>query len=156
MEEVFEGIRSAFSYNETSGDCNAVGLMSAVKVAFRAIEWTDSCVVGVLLFHVFVWCCIITFRNNSKMLTCLCGLLTIGIQSNTIINNFAREHWKSFSSRNYFDDNEILVRLLWTTPLLLTAFVVLVAALVNSAMQIRKSPRLIRIQRHVQQERKKC
>eukprot|EP01060_Flectonema_neradi_P016301 TRINITY_DN22901_c0_g1_i1.p1 TRINITY_DN22901_c0_g1~~TRINITY_DN22901_c0_g1_i1.p1 ORF type:complete len:158 (+),score=17.77 TRINITY_DN22901_c0_g1_i1:52-525(+) len=154
MEEVFEGIRSAFSYNETTGTCNAVGFMSAIRVALLAVQWTDPCILGFLVFHIFVWCCILAFRGNPKVLTCLCGLLTVGIQSHPHINLFARRHWKSISSRNYFDDNGIMIQLLWTTPLLLTAFVVLVIALVHSAMQIRKSPRFIRIQRHVQQERK--
>eukprot|EP01059_Diplonema_ambulator_P032997 TRINITY_DN6721_c3_g1_i1.p1 TRINITY_DN6721_c3_g1~~TRINITY_DN6721_c3_g1_i1.p1 ORF type:complete len:157 (+),score=31.21 TRINITY_DN6721_c3_g1_i1:686-1156(+) len=140
MEEVFEGVRAAFAYNTTTRVSNAVGLSAAITATIEAVDWQEPWLLYVLAVHVSLWISLILSRANPKALAVLGASIVTAVHSHTLLNTFAQKNWKSFSRRNYFDPDCVLIRIIWTTPLLITAFSVLVYALVDVTIQARNRP----------------
>lgn len=49
------------------------------------------------------------------------------------LNGLAAKHWRLFSTQNYFDEHGVFASALFSTPLLFTAFVILLMTLKGTA-----------------------
>ena len=148
MEEVFEGIRAAFSYNDATKEPTVLGISSALAATWHSVNWAEPWLSYVLLFHtcLALLCC--ANRRRPTVLVLVFACILVGVHLHPVINTLASRYWRSFAGRNYFDDSVVLVRLLWTLPQLLLAFSLLVFFLVDSAMSARsRFSRPFRLQR---------
>jgi hypothetical protein len=53
-------------------------------------------------------------------------LIVILVKSAEYLNQIAGEQWESFATQNYFDDRGIFIAIMFSSPLLLDSFIMLV------------------------------
>lgn len=55
-----------------------------------------------------------------------------GTRLSEIINTYLRHRWQEFSTQNYFDEHGIFMGVMWSGPLLILGFTMLVSGACNS------------------------
>ncbi|KAJ9462864.1 Transmembrane protein 18 [Diplonema papillatum] len=137
MEEVFEGVRSAFTYNTSLQTSNAVSVSAALRATVNAVDWSEQWLLYVFATHAAIWLLLFFLRGHPWVTATVAAVLVLTIRSYTLVNALAQQYWKDFAGRNYFEHSAVLVRIVWTVPLLFTAFVILVYSLVETTMVAR-------------------
>lgn len=109
------------------------GLISYLK----SIDWSERWLCGLLAFH--ATCLMLTLLttayhcSNSQIPIFLTFLLLV--YCSEYINTWAADHWRSFSSQQYFDSSGLFVSLIFSAPLMFNCMII-VAAWVWSTLKL--------------------
>lgn len=100
--------------------------------AFKAaINWSEYFIIGILSFHIAMAFLTFIILKHGEMKSRLSILVIISIlvQCAQTFNTWASTNWETFATQNYFDESGVFVTLVWSAPLLLITFVMLIAYL---------------------------
>ena len=122
-----EGVQAMFTEARTE--------MAKEYSAFTAaVDWEDTWITGLLAFHGTLWVVLILswfvgVGPNFKigfftLIAALCG-------SGSFLNSAAADNWEAFSGQNYFDERGVFMSVMWSVPLLVLLFVVLMTILID-------------------------
>ncbi|KAG8086601.1 hypothetical protein GUJ93_ZPchr0010g9113 [Zizania palustris] len=98
---------------------------------FHAIDWKEPWLICMLSFHAILLLVIIISRRNINFQLTFSALTFSGVFLAERINSLLGQHWKSFSSQNYFDSQGLFISVVWSGPLLLLTILILVNTLVT-------------------------
>lgn len=99
----------------------------------HAIDWSEQWLRVLAAFHVCVWLLVFfTRRINNVQIGLLLSILAL-VYSAEWINHICAQRWHHFSGQNYFDKRGVFFSVMFSTPLLIAAFVILINALRNAA-----------------------
>ncbi|KAG8046280.1 hypothetical protein GUJ93_ZPchr0008g12461 [Zizania palustris] len=98
---------------------------------FHAVDWKEPLLISMLSFHASLLLVTIISRRNVNFQLILSALTFSGVFLADRINIFLGQHWKSFSSQNYFDPQGLFISVIWSGPLLLITILILVNTLVT-------------------------
>lgn len=94
------------------------GLVENVQAFYAAVNWTESWIRGLLLFHVLMYVAAFVTRKRIKFqiaqFLILCGL----VRGAERANGYLASHWKEFSTQNYFDSRGVFLGTVWCGPLI--------------------------------------
>jgi len=100
--------------------------------AFKAaINWSEYFIISILSFHIAMAFLTFIILKHGEMKSRLSILVIISIlvQCTQTFNTWASSNWEKFATQNYFDESGVFVTLVWSAPLLLITFVMLIAYL---------------------------
>lgn len=60
------------------------------------------------------------------------AVVLVGVKSSEYMNTFLRNRWHTFSRQNYFDENGLFMGVMWSGPLLILGFSMLVSQTVRN------------------------
>jgi hypothetical protein len=107
----------------------------------NAIDWTETWIRGLLLFHVLLITLALTTRKVAPLqfvLFCLAsGITYLG----ETLNGLGSAHWERFSKQDYFDRRGVFFTAVVSGPLLLTTLIVLVNYLITCSQLLVKAKR---------------
>eukprot|EP00164_Ancoracysta_twista_P001807 GFYU01002373.1.p1 GENE.GFYU01002373.1~~GFYU01002373.1.p1 ORF type:complete len:147 (-),score=29.62 GFYU01002373.1:210-650(-) len=118
---------------------------------FSAVGWSEPWIIALCVFHILYFLTILAWRNNASMLTSLfivTGILTFSAE---YLNDYGSRNWRLFAKFNYFDSNGLFLSVMYSTPLLLNQFLIVVLTLRMCAqllVQVKKAE-------HAREKRKK-
>ncbi|KQJ94779.1 transmembrane protein 18 [Brachypodium distachyon] len=101
---------------------------------FHAVDWKEPWLIGMISFHAILLLVTIISRRNINFQLILSALTFSGVFLAERLNTFLGQHWKSFSSQNYFDPQGLFISVMWSGPLLLITILILVNTLVTLCM----------------------
>ncbi|KAI9302621.1 transmembrane protein 18-domain-containing protein [Cunninghamella echinulata] len=89
---------------------------------FQAIDWSQTWLIGLVIFHIVCFLLVIILRNKHTILSYYFFIL-LGLAALTQpLNQYGGNHWQSFASANYFDESGIFIVSLYAFPLILNGF----------------------------------
>ncbi|KAH3743767.1 transmembrane protein 18-like [Pelomyxa schiedti] len=115
-------------YNEAVEDGNK-SLVDAVWEFVDAVDWRESWIQLLVVFHVLVLVLVVITRRSTPwqcalfLITCVMAALA------QPINALAQEYWEAFTSYNYFDRSGFFISMTFTAPLLICCFICVVSPL---------------------------
>ncbi|KAI9318707.1 transmembrane protein 18-domain-containing protein [Dichotomocladium elegans] len=96
---------------------------------FRAIDWSQHWLQGLIAFHIVCFFTTIALRNHHNALSIfffiILGLAAMAHQ----LNNLGQQHWQKFASANYFDDQGLFIVSVYAFPLIFNGFFSLIFVL---------------------------
>lgn len=102
---------------------------SNIAPAFTsAIDWNEDWIRYLLAFHVILLVLTILFRKNVNFQTGIFFLITVLVSMSEYINAYCSEHWREFSSQDYFDKHGVFAGSVFAAPLLGIALFQLVSS----------------------------
>jgi hypothetical protein len=116
--------------------------MDAWKAFYHAVDWTETWIRSILLFHVILLSTVILFRNNANVQCFLFAAIFILVRGAEYLNTYASNHWTEFSRQNYFDKNGVFTGTVFAAPLLAIAFLQLINFLVLTSKALITAKRL--------------
>ncbi|XP_066971416.1 transmembrane protein 18 [Macrobrachium rosenbergii] len=84
----------------------------------RTIDWSEGWLLGLLVFHIFLTVFTVMTRNHHTTQAVLFVLLLLTVRSSEFINEYAAEHWQSFSRQQYFDSQGLFISVVFSMPVL--------------------------------------
>ncbi|CAO3633534.1 unnamed protein product [Cunninghamella echinulata] len=92
---------------------------------FQAIDWSQTWLTGLVIFHIICFLLVIILRNKHTALSYYFFIL-LGLAALTQpLNQYGGLYWESFASANYFDESGIFIVSLYAFPLILNGFITL-------------------------------
>ena len=111
--------------------------------AFRsAVDWSEGWIQGLLAFHVMLLMLVIVFRNNENVQTGLFVCICTALYFSERLNTYGAEHWREFSTQDYFDERGVFASVMYAGPLLCIGLIQLVNLLRVSSSLLIKSKRM--------------
>ncbi|XP_066364518.1 uncharacterized protein [Miscanthus floridulus] len=96
----------------------------------RAVDWTEPWLICLMAFHVVLLLTAVGFRRNANFQLFLLFLAYSGVYLAERMNRYLGEHWKSFTSRNYFDRSGVFISAVWSGPLIFISIVSVISSLI--------------------------
>jgi len=111
--------------------------------AFRAaVDWSEQWIQGLMAFHVVIFIMFLILRNNVDFQTALFLLICLLVGLSERINTFCAKNWQNFSKQNYFDEHGTFASTLFSGPLLVIGFAMLINFLRLTSSALIKAKRL--------------
>ncbi|KAK3284191.1 hypothetical protein CYMTET_8148 [Cymbomonas tetramitiformis] len=108
----------------------ATSVKQSFQAFLHAVDWTEPWLMALMCGHVFLFVFIIATRNHSNCQTFLFFLLLSLIYLSEPLNSFLSTHWQYFSSQAYFDRNGLFISAVFSGPLIIQLFIILVNSLI--------------------------
>jgi transmembrane protein 18 len=125
--------------------------------AFRsAITWTEPFILCIIAFHIVMFLITIyVSRYNQNLTPRLLVLVCIAfiVRTSEYTNDYARRHWQSFSTQNYFDHHGLFMSIMICGPLLINSFIMLCFFL-KEASQLLILVKKVQLQKQKQKQSK--
>ncbi|CAE7674492.1 TMEM18 [Symbiodinium microadriaticum] len=84
----------------------------------------------------------VIFRKNVNIQTGIFLLVTILVAMSEFLNSYCADHWREFSSQNYFDKRGVFAGSIFAAPLLIIALFQLINFLIMSSSALVTAKRL--------------
>lgn len=110
-----------------------LGFVAEFNKFIAAVDWSQRWLWGLGAYMGLLLVCIVIFRHNITVQVSLFGLCLAQILCAQPINSWARHHWKSFASANYFGEKGFFISIVLSVPSILLALVALVNLLIATA-----------------------
>ncbi|EES18284.1 hypothetical protein BDA96_09G156900 [Sorghum bicolor] len=101
-----------------------------LRAFIRAVDWTEPWLMCLMAFHVVLLLTAVGFRRNANFQLFLLFLAYSGVYLAEKMNRYLGEHWKSFTSRNYFDRSGVFISVVWSGPLIFISIVSVISSLI--------------------------
>jgi hypothetical protein len=101
-------------------------LMEHWSAFTSAINWRESLIVGILVFHAVMLVLVLTTRKSFGFQVFVFLFACLLVYTSEHINTAASLHWKSFATQNYFDKQGVFMGIFFNAPLLIILFVQMV------------------------------
>eukprot|EP00727_Mastigamoeba_balamuthi_P013585 m51a1_g885 hypothetical protein (157) ;mRNA; f:892407-893100 len=111
------------------------------------IGWREPWLEALVASHVLLALLLVATRSRSRVQVAAFFCIMGAALCAQWVNGWARGHWESFAQRPYFDATGGFISLVYTGPLLVHAFIVIVNLLVISGGLLVKVKRAQRAQR---------
>eukprot|EP01059_Diplonema_ambulator_P033098 TRINITY_DN6779_c0_g3_i1.p1 TRINITY_DN6779_c0_g3~~TRINITY_DN6779_c0_g3_i1.p1 ORF type:complete len:221 (+),score=39.45 TRINITY_DN6779_c0_g3_i1:59-664(+) len=101
---------------------------------YSAVDWNEwwiRCMGGVHAVLWGVWLCTVIFGSSSNFKIGFFGIVVLLTLSASYLNDYGSDHWKEFSTQNYFDANGTFLAVTWCFPMLLLLFFLLIQILLD-------------------------
>eukprot|EP00931_Biecheleriopsis_adriatica_P010405 TRINITY_DN111481_c0_g1_i1.p1 TRINITY_DN111481_c0_g1~~TRINITY_DN111481_c0_g1_i1.p1 ORF type:complete len:176 (+),score=39.58 TRINITY_DN111481_c0_g1_i1:75-602(+) len=109
----------------------------------HAIDWrTDTWIFGLLGLEFLIFLLIVLSRRSWERLAAIFMVNTAILAGAERLNKMASEHWKSFSSQDYFDTAGVFAAVIVGVPLLLCQFAIVCFLLREAASLVIKVKRM--------------
>ncbi|CAD6333726.1 unnamed protein product [Miscanthus lutarioriparius] len=95
-----------------------------------AVDWTEPWLMCLMAFHVVLLLTAVGFRRNANFQLFLLFLAYSGVYLAEKMNRYLGEHWKSFTSRNYFDRSGVFISVVWSGPLIFISIISVIISLI--------------------------
>lgn len=101
---------------------------SAVGFA-HAVDWTEPWIIGILAMHCVLLILACATRQSFEAQSVLFMLTLALCASAEWLNALGAAHWKEFASQDYFDEHGVFASAVFSAPLLLVAFTIMIFSL---------------------------
>ncbi|KAL4623919.1 transmembrane protein 18 [Arapaima gigas] len=98
--------------------------ITSVWTFLLSIDWSESWLMGLLLFHLFCFTVTLLTTRFYRLQICHFIILAALVYSAEYLNEMAAVHWRSFSKYQYFDSRGMFISLVFSAPLLLNTVVI--------------------------------
>ena len=122
--------QAAANYSGTEGSWGAV--YDAAMGFVAAVDWSEWWIVALLTTELLLAACVFTLRKHIDLQICFFGVMCGIVLCAQPINALGSQHWRSFSTQDYFDKNGFFVSFTISLPLLCIAVFQLAHALCSS------------------------
>jgi len=106
-------------------------LLNNWRAFSSAVNWNQSWIQAILIFHVVLFIVSIVTRNNQTFQTICFLVVMVILASLETLNSLGSVHWKSFSDQNYFDTRGVFAGVVVALPLVTLGFLQLVCMYVK-------------------------
>eukprot|EP00775_Hariotina_reticulata_P008072 gene8072-8267_t len=127
-DQIWQEIRQAIKLSNQTDS-----FWDNVKAFAHAVDWKERWIQGLLAAHAVVFLLVMVFRTNTTFLSIVFFALGGFVYFGENINSTAAQHWRQFSSQNYFDDHGVFYGALVAAPSLITLFTVLILILLQAS-----------------------
>ena len=154
-----EGIAESVLGDIMSGQQKPQGFLEHLDAFRHAITWSESFILGLLAFQVsMLVLTVIVSRKKAPFAARLSVMIFIAIVVRLAerLNGWGAQHWRSFSTQNYFDGRGVFISIMLCAPLMFDCLVMLLCFLWEASqllVQV-KTEQLKRKQRQERQEKK--
>eukprot|EP01111_Echinosteliopsis_oligospora_P013817 TRINITY_DN5050_c0_g1_i1.p1 TRINITY_DN5050_c0_g1~~TRINITY_DN5050_c0_g1_i1.p1 ORF type:complete len:185 (-),score=25.31 TRINITY_DN5050_c0_g1_i1:40-561(-) len=93
---------------------------------YHMVEWKDPMIVAILCFHVMTLMTVAATRKHINFQSVLFFVLITIAYGVQYANSYLAEHWERFTNRNYFDKNGLFLSIMFSAPVLLSCFFLLI------------------------------
>ncbi|CAL4140774.1 unnamed protein product, partial [Meganyctiphanes norvegica] len=101
------------------------------------IDWSEGWLIGLVVFHILLTVFTLLTRNHHTFQAILFFLLLVTVRCSESINEYAAQHWKSFSRQQYFDSNGLFISVMFSMPVLFNCMMMVMNWLwLSSSMMI--------------------
>eukprot|EP00308_Calcidiscus_leptoporus_P023979 CAMPEP_0119375226 /NCGR_PEP_ID=MMETSP1334-20130426/34456_1 /TAXON_ID=127549 /ORGANISM="Calcidiscus leptoporus, Strain RCC1130" /LENGTH=166 /DNA_ID=CAMNT_0007393471 /DNA_START=21 /DNA_END=521 /DNA_ORIENTATION=- len=100
---------------------------------YHAVNWGESWLHALAAFQLAVWLLAALTRKNSNVQLALLFVVLGLVYSAEWLNTLGSRHWAAFASQNYFDPRGVFISVVYSAPLLVAAFGMLINALRSAA-----------------------
>ncbi|KAG7461054.1 hypothetical protein MATL_G00205990 [Megalops atlanticus] len=91
-----------------------------------SIEWSESWLVGLLVFHAVCFIITILTCRFYRLQICHFLMMVVMIYCAQYLNEMGAMNWRSFSKFQYFDSQGMFISLVFSVPLLLNTIIIVV------------------------------
>lgn len=105
----------------------------AFQAFLHAVDWRESWLHGLLLFHASLALLAVVTRRSDGLQAALFIFVLLLLWASERLNSSAARHWRSFASQNYFDARGSFLATLWCGPLLVLETALLAGFLFRAA-----------------------
>ena len=95
----------------------------------HAIDWMETWIQALGVYHLFLWIIVIGLRRWNDLQMCMLVLILGMVYCAEYINRLGAEHWREFAGQNYFDKRGVFISVMFSAPLLCLAMFILLNAL---------------------------
>jgi len=93
---------------------------------YEGVDWKEPFIVSLLTFHVLLFLIVLLTRKRHNVQIFLFFTLVALVWLSRSINDFCLAHWKEFARFEYFDKQGFFISLMFSAPLLLCTFLILI------------------------------
>ncbi|PRP87223.1 Transmembrane protein 18 [Planoprotostelium fungivorum] len=119
--EDHEAIRYYLGFND-----DEMSFVEAVTYFLKSVGWTETWTVALVIFHIFSLILVISTRHMINLQMFLFFFFFGLAYISEPINKWGSENWSSFAERNYFDDHGSFITFMYSLPLIIILFVILI------------------------------
>lgn len=87
------------------------------------VDWTEPWLMGLITFHVAILSLTLLTRDRGNVQAGLFVTALLLVYFSEALNELAAQHWRSFSSHQYFDSQGMFISLVFSAPLLLNCII---------------------------------
>ena len=95
----------------------------------HAVDWTERWLLALCGWHLAWWVAAIALRRSADGQMALLVALLGATYAAERLNSVAHEHWREFAGQDYFDRRGVFVSVVYSLPMLVLAFFVLLNGL---------------------------
>lgn len=87
------------------------------------VDWTEPWLVGLITFHIVILSLTLLTRDRGNVQAGLFVVALLLVYFSEALNELAAQHWRAFSSQQYFDSQGMFISLVFSAPLLLNCII---------------------------------
>jgi len=105
--------------------------LTTSKDFFNSVDWKEPLMVGLIAFHAFTLLFVVATRHHTNIQTMAFFLILGMVALAEQINIFCIENWSTIATKQYFDKGGAFITIVYSAPLLLFAFIILINFLLD-------------------------
>uniref|UniRef100_A0A1E1WYV6 Transmembrane protein 18 n=1 Tax=Amblyomma aureolatum TaxID=187763 RepID=A0A1E1WYV6_9ACAR len=87
------------------------------------VDWTEPWLMGLITFHIVTLSLTLLTRDRGNVQAGLFVTALLLVYFSEALNELAAQHWRAFSSQQYFDSQGMFISLVFSAPLLLNCII---------------------------------
>lgn len=87
------------------------------------VDWTEPWLMGLITFHIAALSLTLLTRDRGNVQAGLFVVALLLVYFSEALNELAAQHWRAFSSQQYFDSQGMFISLVFSAPLLLNCII---------------------------------
>lgn len=87
------------------------------------VDWTEPWLMGLITFHIVTLSLTLLTRDRGNVQAGLFVTALLLVYFSEALNELAAQHWRAFSSHQYFDSQGMFISLVFSAPLLLNCII---------------------------------
>ncbi|KAI8867627.1 hypothetical protein GQ42DRAFT_164665 [Ramicandelaber brevisporus] len=138
MNQLLEQINAALDFMSEGLRTEYTLARAGLQYYIDAVNWNQPFLHAVGVFHLATFAAVILSRHREDVLVSILVILFAMAAASSYINDFAGQHWESFSVANYFDKDGMFVTTVLTLPSLFNAALAVVCLFAKAISLMRQ------------------
>jgi len=109
-----------------------------------AVNWDEPLIIGLGVFHCFwlLMCIGVMIKGSEIAKFVLFMVIGVFVLIAQPLNSHLADNWQAYATQPYFDANGGFICFMWSTPLIIMEFAILISLLLGNCILLRKTMRV--------------